>query len=427
MTAFFISILAVLIALALLSNSATDQANRSSRRWSFQTLLPALSVGTFVCTSAICIANQQTTTPDPPQKPAAKIPAPGSTSAAAASQDGTQQTEGTAARTSKDGASIEVIIKTDKDSKSITTQGGPKSDAAEPAEATDSSDIFFVITKEGLNKLISASGGDIEAFDVQTLKQASALMPLSLSQSRALSPVLRTAASPIMLKQLFDPTNLKVIQELLQNSSVKPKGPTEIPPIDYQAWNLFLLENSWIENPGIGQLVTQTGMVEADRPEEIAREVELAIRNAVAERVQKLAADKYGPSKRNGWQIDTSTFDASQAIAQTAQWQEQVSETGDPDDVMVRTHILVDLPAKEIDLLMRGVKTELQKERLVAVGITIGLFWFGIALSSIAFRTYHSKSRIWKLVVIPALFLAVIPCFVGAALMVGEMYSGSVF
>lgn len=436
MTAFFISLLAVLIVAALLGDSKVQNSAGLRRRDRSCGLIPVLSVGILVWTSALCVASPQANIPDPPEKPTPKASAAATGAfSSTASQDGAKD-EKDAAK----GSAIEVIIRTNQDSGSVTSKVKlPKvqvdTDAAQedvadtdsPATEADpdSSDIFFVITKEGLNKLIAASGGNIEAFDVKTLKQASAFMPLSLSQSRALSPVLRTAASPMMLKGLFNPTNLKLIQELLENSYQQVE--TEATPIDHLAWDQFLIENSWIENPGIGQVVTMTGFVEEGRSKEIAKEVQAAIKVAVADRVQKLAEEKYGVSKLDTSTMDLSFFDPSQAIAQTAQWQELVYENGDTDSVMVRTHVLVDLPKKEIASLMAGVKKELQEARLVAVGITVALFWLGIALSSIAFRTFHTKSRFWKLVVIPMLSLAVIPCIVGACLMIGEMASGNMF
>lgn len=422
MTAFLISIMAVFVVLIAFSDCDVRPKAKASRREQSFGLIPVLSVGVLVWASSACIASQQSDTPDPPDKPKVKIStsATGSSSANAVTDDTVTDDDetaknGTSAKGTKNGPSIEVIINSGNDPKDAAT------------DEIDTSDIFFVITKDGLNKLIAASGGDIEAFDVETLKQASAFLPLSLSQSRALSPVLRTATSPMILKRIFNPTNMNLVQELLKNSSAKTDGKTLAAPVDYRARSLFLMENSWIENPGIGQVVTETKWVEAGRPEEIAREVEASIREAVAARVQKLAKEKYGASRLDTSKMDLSFFDPSQAIAQMAQWHEQVDDSDDPDSVMVQTHVLVDLPQKEIDLLMAGVKTELQKERLAAVAIVVGLFWLGIALSSIAFRTYHSNSRLWKLVAIPVLTLAVIPCLVGAGLMIGEMYTGNLF
>lgn len=417
MAAIFISFLAVLIVVALFGDSDVNPAVLSRRRSQSFGLIPAFSVSVLIWTSAVGLASQQTSTPDPPEKPDTQV----SSSPTGSISFSTQKGEAVGA--------IEVIVTTDGKSDSVIstvkTAAGDIEPPAATATETDPSDIFFVITKEGLNKLIAASGGDVSTFDVETLKQASAFMPLSLSQSRALSPVLRTAASPVMLRRLFNPANLKAIQGFLESSDAR-KSP-ESPPIDHAAWDQFLVENSWIEKPGIGQVVTKTGFVEEGRSEEIAKEVQTAIRIAVAERIQNLAREKYGVPKLDTSRMDLSVFDPSQVIAQTARWEEQVYQNGDSDNVMVRTHVLVDLPKQEIATLMAGVKTELQHKRLVAIGITVGLFWFGIALSSIAFRTYHSKSRVWKMIVIPLLSLAVIPCLIGAGLMIGEMATGNVF
>ncbi|MEP3479680.1 MAG: hypothetical protein ABJZ55_10565 [Fuerstiella sp.] len=437
MTAFFISLLAVLFVALWFNDTEVDQtpnAQGTARR--LLESIAVLSVCSLVWTSSLCAASQQTTAPEPPAQPVVKV-----------SQDGTlppddsktkdrgKKKVGTTIQSDAKGSAIQVIIRSQEDStfetaadqESSATAKDLSEDTSKPAgteqteAAPDSSDIFFVITKEGLNKLIAASGGDIEAFDVETVKQASALMPLSLSQSRALSPVLRTAASPIMLKRLFNPTNLKMIQGLLEGSHTPAE--TELPTIDHQAWDLFLLENSWIENPGIGQVVTTTEFVEAGSSEQIAKEVQSAIKEAVVVEVRKQAKEKYGVENLDPSTLNLSLIDASEAIAQTAQWKEQIT----PENVMVKTHVLVDLPKKEIGLLMASVKSELQKVRLIGVAIVIGLIWLGMALSSVAFRTFHTKSRVWKLLVIPVLTLAVIPCLVGAMLVIGQMANGDFF
>ena len=441
MTAFFISILAVLIVAEWFCDTAeehTTKSHRTGRRRSGW--IAVLSVCGLIWTCSFCVASQQTTTPKLPAKPDMtgsqddKNQADEGVSADGVSADGVQAKVETTIEPGANGSAIQVITSSEEDSSSAAAKDqsagtvvAEDTAVSEGTEQTDpdSDDIFFVITKEGLNKLIAASGGNIEAFDVETVRQASTLMPLSLNQSRALSPVLRTAASPIMLKGLFNPTSLKVIQRLLEGSyqPTKPKPPT----IDHQAWDLFLSENSWIENPGIGQVVTMTGFIEDGRSEEIANEVQAAIKQAVAVHVQKLAKEKYGVDKLNPSTMNLSLIDASQAIAQTAQWQELVYKNGDTDNVMVRTHVLVDLPKKEIALLMANVKGELQKERLIRVAIAIGLVWLSMALSSVAFRTFHTKSRLWKLLGIPVLTLAVIPCLVGAVMVVGDMTHGNLF
>ena len=386
MTAFFISLLAVLVVIAW-HGDFTIQKFADLRRRSCSDAIATASVCLLLWMSAFCVAEQ-----------------PKAESQVAANT------------TTQDSRSnMTAVVKQDE----------TRQDASAPQVAEDSNDIVFVMTKDGLNKLIAASGGSVEAFDVQTLKQASAFMPLSLNQSGTFSSVLRTTASPMLLRGLLNAANLKAIQKLLRDSY--PNHDTESTTLDHAAWDQFLKEHSWIENPGIGQVVAKTGMIEQNRSDEIAKEVRAAINAAVAVRIQNLAQEKYGAEEVDVSTMDLSVFDPSKVIVQTAQWEERVYENGSSDNVMVQTHVLVDLSQQEIAALMTGVKKRLQQNRLQTVGITIGLFWLGIAISSIVFRTCRSESRAWKMIVIPMLTMAVIPCLAAAGFMISQMTKLSLF
>lgn len=297
----------------------------------------------------------------------------------------------------------------------------------EAANAEAPSDLLFVITREGLNQLIEASGGDIQAFDLSRLKNASSLVPLSANQSEALRPVLQTAASPIMLDRLFHPANIKVIQSFLGGAAPKvADSQTDSEKLKTEQRDKFFEDHPWINDPGIGQFVAVTGMIEADRPDEIAARVREKIREGVAKKVQGPAKERFGVDEVDPALLKESFFDPGKIIVQSAPWEENTSADGSRDGAMVKTYVLVKLPSTEIESVMVGIKGEIQKERLALVCITVGLAWLGIALSSIAFRTFHTESRFWKLVVIPVLSIAVIPCLVLAGVLIGEMATGQV-
>lgn len=395
MTFVFISFIAVFVTARLIAVNI-GSGIRCDQRCGFSVAtLYLLVMGAFLMATTCAVASPQAETPEPPAQPQRTT-----TEETDTSDDGTASSETSSASEVGD-------------------------EFADVDSLTTPDDLLIVITREGLNQLIEASGGDIQTFDFSRLKQASSLVPLSENQSQALRPVLQTAASPIMLDRLFHPANVKAIQSFFGGPPASAKAVVAAnETAKNEQRDQFFKDHPWINDPGIGQIVAMTRMVEANRPEEIALQVQEKIRESVAERVEELARERFGVDEVDPSLLKESFFDPGKTIVQTAPWEEYLGEDGNRDNAMVQTYVLVELPNHEIESVMAGIRTEIQKKRLVLLCITVGLAWLGIAISSVAFRTFHTQSRFWKLVVIPVLFLAVVPCLTGACLLVGEMATG---
>lgn len=323
---------------------------------------------------------------------------------------------------------------------------------AAPQKDDDQAMVLFVTSKE-LQKLIGKDSMN-RLGGLEGLQRVYAMVPLSTKGPAGLPPVLREALSPAALRQVLSPAGIKVMTAALtqiltagddqsdgngqnEKAAVQSITPVELlteATAESPEGDDVVVETeeprhilaTWVDNPGVGQVVVKSDFLEATTREEEA--LRSPIEAALKLRVSHVVERDFGADASWDRLVDVSLSDgAIRDCIVSTDVRTEVIETSEGSHPMQQTFALVEFPESMELQVLSEVKSALRQNRLIAVCCCVAVLWLTAILLSVACRATQGGSLLHKLFAFPVMALLIVPCMLAFAFLIGAMIKGATF
>jgi len=334
------------------------------------------------------------------------------------------------------------------DSPTEIPRAAPTGDSDSTAiDGADDETMVLFLSRKDLRELLSGDGADGSA-TLDELHRFYAMVPLSTSGPQAVPPVLREALSPVALRQVLQPDNIKLLAGVLLEVLERRDGTASSAADSSHAASQPLLAASavaaelddvfvpateseyrpamWVEQPGVGQVVVESEFLEASTPaEEALRD---SVLEALHQDVDRAVRRTLGP--KVDWQALIRLSATDEAIRRciiSTDKRTEVIETAEGAKSMQKTYALVEFPETMTQQILRDVESELRINRLLGLCVGVALLWVMAILFSAACRATQHGPLFRKLAAFPLLALLLLPCLLAFTFVLGAMISGATF